>query len=377
MPWKEVSVMSQRKEFVSLAKGANIRELSRRFGISPTTAYKWMSRHNQYGDDGLSDHSRRPHNSPNRTCYEMEQRVVELRDAHPAWGGRKLRRRLIDSGHERVPSASTITAILKRNGRIGDEESDRHRAFIRFEHDRPNQLWQMDFKGHVPTLAGPCHPLTVLDDHSRFSLGIEACENESASTVKDRLTAIFRRYGMPHRMLMDNGSPWGSDSDRPHTILTAWLMRLGIKVSHSRPYHPQTQGKDERFHRTLKAEALSGRSFADIASCQRALDEWRHVYNFERPHQALDMEVPASRYQFSPKAFPESLPPIEYGDADVVRKVSTNFRISFAGRRFRVGRAFQGMPVALRPTDVDGVWNVFFCSHVITQIDLSTNRCDD
>ena len=173
--------------------------------------------------------------------------------------------------------------------------------------------------------------------------------------MRECLSAVFRVSGLPEWMLMDNGSPWGNDAEHPRTPLTVWLMRLGIRVSHGRPYHPQTQGKGggERFHRTLKAEVLQGRHFADLLSCQEAFDRWRGVYNRERPHQALDLATPISRYAPSPRSFPETLPPIEYGEGDLVRKVMAEGWVSFKGREFKVGRALRGCPVALRPTASD------------------------
>lgn len=363
--------MSLKREFVTLARteGANIRELCRRYTISPTTAYQLLDRHAQEGEAGLVERSRRPHNSPTRTPAETEQAILTLREEHPAWGGRTIREVLLNRGQRSVPSPSTITAILRRNGcAVGGERP--HRDWQRFEHPQPNDLWQMDFKGHFATGAGRCHPLTILDDHSRFALGLRACANERAETVREELTAIFRVYGLPTRMLMDNGSPWGNDAEHPRTPLTVWLMRLGIQVSHGRPYHPQTQGKDERFHRTLNVEVLQGRHFADIPSSQTAFDWWRPVYNFERPHQALDMATPASRYTPSPRSFPETLPPIEYGDGDLVRQVMAEGRVSFKGQQFKVGRALRGYPVAFRPTVTDGVWGVWFMAHPITEVDL-------
>ena len=188
--------------------------------------------------------------------------------------------------------------------------------------------------------------------------------------MQERLRAIFRVYGLPERLLMGNGSPWGSDAAHPRTPLTVWLLRLGIRVSHGRPYHPQTQGKGERFHRTLKAEVLQGRHFADLPACQEAFDRWRTVYNMERPHQALELAVPISRYAPSPRRFPETLPPITYGDADLVRKVGAEGWVSFKGRTFKVGRALRGYPVALRPAASDGVWGVWFMTHPIAEVDL-------
>ena len=372
MPWEEVSVMSQRKEFVKLARGeeANLRELCRRFGISPTTGYKWLERFRVGGEAGLSDRPRRPQHSPGRTGSEIEEMVLKVRDTHPAWGGRKLRAWLSARGHELLPSPSTITAILRRHGRIDPSEGAKHRAWQRFEHLEPNQLWQMDFKGHFAMLEGRCHPLTVLDDHSRFSLGLEACGDERTQTVQQRLTRIFRRYGLPERMVMDNGAPWGHDADYHHTPLTVWLLRLGISVSHGRPYHPQTQGKDERFHRTLKAEVLRGDTFRDMQHCQEAFDRWRGVYNLERPHQALEMATPASRYHVSHRPFPEQLPPVEYGPEDQVRRVQDQGRFTWKGRNVKISTAFKGLPVAVRPTSTDGLWDVFFMANKLCQIDL-------
>lgn len=372
MPWQEVSTVSLRKEFVHLAQAeeANIRALCRRFRVSPTTGYKWLGRFRATGVSALADQSRRPYTSPTRTPPEVERTILSARELHPAWGARKLRVWLLNQGHHPMPSPSTITAILGRHGCIDAAEAAKHRPWVRFERPAPNDLWQMDFKGQFPLAQGWCYPLTVLDDHSRFAVGLQACGDQRWPTVQQQLTGVFRRYGLPQEMLMDNGAPWGADWDHPYTPLTLWLLRLGIGVSHSRPYHPQTQGKEERFHRTLKAEVLQGRSFADLASCQEAFDPWRAVYNLERPHAALGLATPASRYQVSPRPFPEQLPAIEYGPQDQVRRVQAHGEISFQRRSFRVSKAFRGYPVALRATSRDGLWEVFFLSHRIAQLDL-------
>ena len=371
MPWKEMDTMSLRLDFVRLAlhEDANMSQLCRRFSISRKTGYKWLKRYEQHGKEALVEQSRRPHTSPNRTPADIEDFVLQVRDCHPVWGGRKINSLLLRSGHADIPHPSTITGILHRNGRMDATESVKHKAFQRFEREHPNELWQMDFKGHFPlTGGGRCHPLTVLDDCSRFLLCLKACSNETRETVVEQLTSIFRLYGMPDRMLMDNGSPWGIDADNPYTRLTVWLIRLGIDISHGRPYHPQTQGKDERLHRTLNAELISRRCFAVLSDCQVAFDDWRDTYNHVRPHQALDMCVPGERYQPSSRCFPETLPPILYDTSDIVRKVDVCGRISFRSRKFRVGKAFHNQPVALRPTDTDGVFHVFFCHKPIAQI---------
>jgi transposase InsO family protein len=268
-----------------------------------------------------------------------------------------------------VPAASTITDILRRHDLLDPREAAKHRAGRRFAADAPNDLWQMDFKGHIALRHGRCHPLTVLDDHSRYSLAVEACGDERTGTVRGRLVALFRRYGLPWRLLADNGAPWG-DAATDDTTLTVWLLRLGITVSHGRPYHPQTQGKEERFHRTLKAELLAGETFADLAAAQAAFDRWRLSYNQERPHEALDLATPGSRYVPSPRPYPETLPAIEYGPDDAVRKVQYDGEVHFAGRVSRVSKAFRGERVAVRPTPTDGVWAVYFATHRIAQIDL-------
>jgi transposase InsO family protein len=371
MPWQQVTPMSQRKEFIHLTQQeeANISRLCRYFQVSRKTAHKWLGRYRQEGEAGLADRSRRPRSSPGATPAALEEAVLEVREAHPAWGGRKIRARLLAQGRTEAPAASTITAILRRHGKIDPEESGKHKAWQRFEAQAPNDLWQMDFKGHFAMDQGRCHPLTVLDDHSRYALGLEACADERGVTVKQRLTGVFRRYGLPRKMLMDNGPPWGADAAHPYTPLTVWLLKLGVKVGHSGPYHPQTLGKDERFHRTLKAEVLQYCRGLELAACQRRFEEWRLLYNLERPHEALGLAPPVSRYRESPRGFPEALPPVVYGPGDQVRKVQAEGWLTFRSRHFRVSKAFRGEAVALRPTLTDGVWEVFFGPHCIGQID--------
>jgi transposase InsO family protein len=376
MPWQEVDTMTLRREFVMLAQqeNCNFSSLCEFFGISRKTGYKLLNRFREEGVGGLSDRSRKPHTSPFKSSKAIEDAIVALREAHPAWGGRKIKKRLENLGHHEVPAASTISTILGRRGLISPEESTKHTAFIRFEHPYPNALWQMDFKGHFAIQQGRCHPLTVLDDHSRFNVILKACANEKTETVQTALIGTFRRYGLPDRMTMDNGSPWGSDQVHDLTPLTAWLIRLGIKVSHSRPYHPQTQGKDERFHRTLSVEAIIGQQFRDLKHCQRRFDEFRDCYNLERPHESIGMEAPVTRYQVSQRAYPEILPCIEYRPSDHVRKVQAKGEFSFKGKVFRVSKALRGHPVALRPTNIDGRYSIYFCNQKLKEIDLALDN---
>lgn len=369
MPWREVDTMTLRREFVALAEDEQVplAVLCRRYGISRKTGYKWLGRMRCGGEAQLQDRSRRPCSSPMRTAAAVEAEVVALRQAFPAWGPRKLRHLL---SSPEPPAVSTVAAILKRHGLVEPAAAAEHRPYVRFEHPAPNDLWQMDFKGHFGVGADRCHSLTVLDDHSRFNVVLAACADQSTATVQRHLTEAFRRYGLPWRMTMDNGSPWGDDGSHPFTPLTVWLMRLQIGVSHSRPYHPQTQGKDERFHRTLKAEVLAGRHFADLAQVQQHYDAWRYVYNAVRPHQALQLEVPQQRYRPSARSYPEKLPELEYGPGDDVRKVQDGGHLSFRGRQFRVPKALKGQPVALRATGCDGAFEIYFGRYRIAAIDL-------
>ena len=373
MGWRSGTVMDNRLEFVRLAEagGVSISELCRRFGVSRETGHLWLRRYREGGIPALANRSSRPRNSPLQTEDALEQRILALRAEHPAWGGRKLHRRLCDQGVAGVPSASTITEVLRRHGKllppdgVGDPPARR-----RFERSEPNDLWQMDFKGHFAMERGRCHPLTALDDHSRYLVGLNACADETELTVRTCLTAIFRRYGLPRAILCDNGNPWGSAGANSFTRLEVWLMRLGIWPCHGRPYHPQTQGKDERFHRTLSVELLQGRRIAGLDACQPLFDGFREIYNMQRPHEALKMATPSSRYQASPVAFPDTLPVPDYHATDVVRLVRPDGAISLRGRRIKLSEGFARQRVALRPSQVDGVFTVHFMSFTIAEVDL-------
>jgi transposase InsO family protein len=354
-----------------MQEGTNRRELCRRFGISPDVGYKWLDRW-ATGDRELADRSRRPHASPARSDAAIEARVLAVRDAHPAWGARKIVRCLERAAIE-PPAASTVHAILARHQRIAPPTGTAGQPYQRFEKEAPNLLWQMDFKGRMPLANGmACHPLTMVDDHSRYALCLEACANEQSGTVQGQLDTTLRRYGLPDAIFVDNGSPWGDASGQRWTRLGVWLLKLGIDVIHSRPYHPQSRGKNERFHRTLKAEVFALRRFRDLAEVQRAFDAWRTVYNLERPHQALGQEVPASRYRPSTRSMPAYLAQLEYDENAIVRTVgTTKAYVSFKGRLWKVPQAFRGERLAIRPQAADGHYGIFFGAHRIADIDLT------
>lgn len=350
-----MTVIQQREEFVHLARrpGANMSALCKRFEISRKTGYKWLAR------EDFSDRSRRPHGSPDRTSSHLEAKVVALRLAHPAWGGRKIAH-VLQRDQGLVLAASTVTSVLRRHGLISKQASEASQPWCRFEHDRPNSLWQMDFKGHFATETGRCHPLTVLDDHSRYNVVLQALDNERCDSVQETLQRAFEQHGLPERINTDNGPPWGSSHVGPITQLGVWLIRLGIHLSHSRPAHPQTNGKDERFHRTLKSEVLNRWQLRDIPDAQSRFSDWRHIYNFVRPHESIGMNVPASRYAASSRSMPLTLSPVEYAD-ELVRRVQDGGWLSLRGKHFRVSSALKGQPVALRPGQRDGDFDVIFC----------------
>lgn len=370
MPWNARNLMSLRREFVVLAQqeNANVSALCRHYGISRKTGYKWLGR----GADATADRSRQPHHSPQETTASIQNTLLQTRDRFPAWGARKLRRFLENTGESDLPAISTITAILQRHGRISPSASQAAQPWQRFEHPQPNALWQMDFKGHVAMSSGRCHPLTVLDDHSRFNVLLQACHGESLQDVQAPLIRCFQTYGLPAAISCDNGSPWGTmhREDRL-TTLGVWLIQLGVRLIHARPCHPQTNGKDERFHRTLNLELLQRRVLANLEDAQHAFDAFRDDYNLIRPHQAIGMNAPVSRYRPSDRRYPAVLPAVEYDDQLAVRKVDVSGKIDFLGRRYRIGKALRGQSVALRPDpENDGQYTAYFCQQPVRSIDL-------
>lgn len=378
MPWITMAPMCQRHEFVLLASGAgaNVRQLCRRYRISAKTGYKWLQRFRREGIEGLKDRSRRPKRLPGRCAPQLAEAVLALRREHPTWGGRKLRRRLQDLG-QAVPAASTCTAIVRRAQWIGPAASAAATPWQRFARAQPNELWQMDFKGHFPTQSGVrCHPLAVLDDHSRFNVLLAATANERASTVGAQLWAAFERYGLPDALLCDNGPPWGcAEPTCPYTSLTVWLLRLGVRVLHGRPYHPQTQGKQERFNRTLENDLLSRHTWRDLAHCQEHFARFRHCYNCERPNDSLGGATPLSCYRPSVRSAAAVLPPIEYPRGTDVHTLRASGLLTFGGQTWYVGKPFGGLPLGLRPSaQAEGQWEVFFSFHRLGSLDLRSPR---
>jgi transposase InsO family protein len=372
MPWQEQTEMSLKAEFVRLAAQpeSNLSALCRRFGISRPTGYALLNRYRTEGTAGLTPRSTRPTTSPRRTDPATEAAVVAIRDAHPRWGGRKIERVLQNQGLTAVPHASTCTDILRRHDRLGPPEAQPH-PWQRFEADRPNDRWQLDFKGHVPLATGRCHPLSVLDDHARFALGLVACADERDPTVRAILTALFRRYGLPWAILTDNGPPWGnSHPAQRDTALSFWLIRHGIAVRHGRPLHPQNPGQG----RTLPPHAEGRVARHDPAGRSphrpAALRSLARRLQPRAPARGARARDPVERYRgHTLRPFPDALPPIDYGAGALVRRIHGTGHLQFRSVQYFVTGALVGEPVALRPTTVDGVFECSYCHHWLGRLD--------
>ena len=264
MSWKERTVEMMREEFAKrvLAKEKTKAALCREYGISRPTGDKWLERYMK--EESMEDRSRAPQKTANRTDSETEKKIVALRRQYPALGAVKLRKILEKEGERGLPCAKTFNNIFHRHGLIEKEASEAARPYKRFEREAPNQLWQGDFKGDFRMKNGKrCHPLNIIDDNSRFNLCIRALEGETFEKVKPVMEEIFQEYGLPDSFLCDNGNPWGTPQSLGYTRFEVWLMEMGILTIHGRPWHPQTQGKEERFNRSFKRECLRGQEFRD------------------------------------------------------------------------------------------------------------------
>ncbi|MBU0455229.1 MAG: IS481 family transposase [Gammaproteobacteria bacterium] len=378
MPWKEESVMRQRLELMKqlCASDRTVQEVCDQWGISRKTAYKWLKRYQTKGLAALNNRSRAPKKQALQVSHKIEAQVIEAHCRYRSWGPNKLRDYLIHIQEEKdIPSHTTIGRILKRNGCEVMKNNRSKPAVLRFERATANELWQMDFKGHFKTEQERCYPLTIIDDHSRYAVCLKACRNEQMLTVKERLIDVFRRYGLPEQINVDNGNPWGSSNSKSYTALQIWLLKLGIKVSHSAPYHPQTNGKDERFHRTLKLEVLHQKRYVSLEEVQEAFDEWQYIYNYRRPHLALGGEAPSSRYKESKRRYPERLLEVEYEEGAMVKRVDAKSgSIYFKGSRYRIGNGLYGEYIELKETERADQVAVFFMDQFIKNLRLKNNK---
>ncbi len=365
MAWRTRDVDEQRMRFVVAAsrREKSLTELCAEFEISRPTGYGWLKRYRARGIAGMQEASRRPHHSPERTPAEVEQRVVELRRQRPDWGARKIRHLLGKEGME-LP-ASTIHRIFLRHQLV--REWDRQPlALGRFERAEPNQLWQMDFKG-PKGWDQPVGPLSVLDDHSRYALALENTGSTQACGVQAVLERVFRESGVPEEMLMDHGTPWFNTQGRMGwSQLTVWLMDQDVSLRFSGYRHPQTQGKVERFHRSLTA-ALLRRGTPEDSQRQNWLNDFRQEYNCVRPHEALQMKTPDQVWHKSSRMFRESQSAWQYPESSERKEVDGNGQFRLHHQRHYITKALAGKEVGL--LEVEHRILVFYRRTLICELD--------
>jgi transposase InsO family protein len=372
MPWKRTDVGEQRVKFVVRAVSGKecMTELCREFGISRPTGYRWRRRFEQsHSVTGVVERSRRPARSPWRTEPNKEERVGMLRRQY-GWGAKKIEVLLREEG---TPlTVTTINRILKRRGWVAKKDSNAP-ALQRFERSAPNQLWQMDGKGEYRSSDGTCYPLSILDDHSRYAVGLYGLAAFSAEQVYPCLIRTFERYGMPEAMLMDHGTVWwGTSNGYGLTWLSVRLIEQGIRLYYGRVRHPQTQGKVERFHRTLE-EAMRHRGKPQwMAEWPAALEEFQQIYNERRPHEALGMKRPVERYRASARAYRAEPPEWEYPDGSIVRRLNTQGFLYWQGENWFVSEALAGRRV--RVESVEELLLVSYRHMYVREIDRQ-QRC--
>lgn len=365
MPWEETSPMDQRTQFIAdyLREILSVTELCQLYGVSRKTAYKWIDRYLHLGPAGLDARSRRPRHSPNETAPEIVAALLDARRRHPSWGGKKLLT-IVHKRHPRweLPGRSTVCDILSRHGMVPKKRQRR-----RIGHPgrptslilAPNDVWSADFKGQFKTGDGLyCYPLTVTDGFSRYLLGCQALSSTAVAGATPVFKRLFQEYGLPTRIRTDNGVPFATNTLARLSALSAWWVRLGVLPELIEPGKPQQNGRHERMHKTLKAEATRPAAGSLVAQ-QRRFNRFRTEYNDERPHEALDQQTPASVYERSPREMPTKLPPLEYPDRFEVRYVSANGGIRWNSDWVNVSTVCAGEYVGLEEID-DGIWTVYF-----------------
>ena len=371
MPWENKTVEELRKEFVASAhEDSNFSSLCREFGITRKTGYKWLRRAEE--DLSFSDRSKRPHTLANRTAAETELRIVEVRSKHPGWGAKKIKCFLEQRGID-VPCIKTVNNILNRYGCISKEEALKHKAFIRFEKEQCNELWQADFKGEFRMQDGNyCYPLDILDDHSRFVLKLRPSANMSA-LVLPTFREAFCEYGMPNAVLSDNGAQFAGFR-QGYTQFEKWLMNHDVLPIHGRIKHPQTQGKIERFHRTMDQELLNHYIPKDLADAEQVLAEWCNCYNYERPHEALGMKAPAQVYVPSVREYHDTISKYEYGGQFHTVRVNNWGYVRFASFQIYLSETMIDERVEFRPSPSEESFMVCYRNFSIAEFDVHTGK---
>lgn len=374
MAWGAVNVSEKRLEFViRAARGQeSMRALCREYGISPETGYKWLKRYQQTGKlADVKEHSRRPAHSPSKTPSEVERRVVALRRQWPDWGAKKLRIRLAEEGIE-LP-VITVHRILLRH-QLVPEQARRRPARHRFERERPNELWQMDYKGVPPQVAAHLLPLGIIDDHSRYLTALAALPNTGAEPLLGLLPRIFADHGVPEAMLLDHGTPWwNARSAWGLTRVSLWLMKQDIEIIHSGIRHPQTQGKIESCNGSIERRLLWRGRPERIEDWPEWLVQFRNEWNHIRPHEALQMATPASRWHPSGRAYRAEPRAFDYPAGASVRRIAAHGQLRFENRFFSGPAALAGEYVAIQHFREDR-YVVSYRRTLIREIDVSSGQ---
>jgi transposase InsO family protein len=364
----ERDVDEQRVQFVIRAASGkeSMSALCREFGVSRPTGYGWKQRYLQAGNVGaVKERSRRPRHSPQQTALRQEEQAVTLRQQY-GWGAKKLQVLLREQGTE-LPVA-TINRIVKRRGLVS--KWDGHApALRRFEREVPNQLWQMDGKGRYRLAYGTCYPLSVLDDHSRFLVGLYGLWEWTGTAVQQSLLQTFERYGLPEAMLMDHDALWwNANNGYGLTWLRVWLIEQEIALYYGRVHHPQTQGKVERFHRTLEQAIRHRGKPEQREGWLPLLNEVQRTYNQVRPHEGIGMQRPVERYCRSARTDQAQPRAWEYPAGSMVQRLNTAGCLCWEGQRWFVCEALAERWVCVER--VDALLLVSYRHMYIREIDL-------
>lgn len=367
--------MEQRIEMVGdwLKNEASITELSRMYGVSRVTIYKWLKRFKAEGPVGFREHSRAPHQHPNAVPAEIVRLLVSFRLSHQRWGPKKIQKWLREQyPNEEWPSLSTISVIFKREGLVKPRRV-RHVAAAYttpfLECNRPNRVWSADFKGQFRTADGKlCYPLTITDNFSRFILLCRGLQRPTHDEVRLWFESTFRRYGLPEAIRTDNGSPFASVGLGGLSRLSAWFIKLGIRPERIEKAHPEQNGRHERMHRTLK-EATAVPPQANLNKQQKAFDSFVEEYNFDRPHEALGMETPGAVYRFSERGYTTKTAPIKYNPEFVVRPVRTSGEILWKGKRVYISQVLSGERIGLLQLEEEHRWEIHYAFHKLGVLD--------
>ncbi len=371
MPWKDKTVEELRKEFAEATKNStNFSSLCREFNISRKTGYKWLNRFKKSGE--LSNRSRKPLVTANKTPERIERLVINKRNEHPGWGAKKIKF-VLESKGEEMPCVKTVNNILNRYGCISKEEALKHKPYQRFEKERCNEMWQTDFKGEFKMQDGNyCFPLDIFDDCSRFVLKIKPAVS-TANLVLPTFKEVFYEYGMPDSILSDNGAQFAGFC-HGYTQFEKWLMNHDVLPIHGRIKHPQTQGKIERFHRAMNQELLKHYTPTDISDAERVLAEWRDCYNNERPHEALGMKCPSEVYVPSNREYHDTVLKYEYGGEHHVRKVNSWGYLRFNDFQIYLSETMKNEYIELRENPEKETFVACYRNYAIGEFDVHSGK---